>query len=489
MQEFDKEKPNKFGVAAGYAFVINSCIGAGFLAIPSVFQTGGWLLALVMTSTSLLLGGLFSLQLIEITSRANALNEYQKAGNEVKPVSLVTVTKVGLGLAKPSTERFLDMSEPSLSDTRQFDPSELVRLLLGNWLSYIYVVCICLYLAGALTAYANIFGTAFGTHAPILRSCDYNTLGTIAFDCRMQYLIFVSMFLVIMIYFTNIEFSEQLWMQAVMTVARVVVMLSIIILSLVSLGNQENINNNDSYRDGDPPLADWSKFGFMLPALLFGGIYQTQFAGILSAIQKEMTVLKPIVGYVTLTLEFFYITLGLTASFAVNHVASNASLSFGKYSNGDGENGRPIWTEIIGYGIVLFPAIDVMSIFPIVAHGISDNIMGLLGVTDRESFRRTQRLKYHGLRTICILPSFGYAFSETHLGTIVNNTGFFVFFLVLFMVPLMHIAARIRVPSASKYNCNFSPPVNSTQWLSLSIALVTIPLFVYSLYTVITASV
>jgi hypothetical protein len=292
-----------------------------------------------------------------------------------------------------------------------------------------------------------------------------------------------------MIYFTNIEFSEQMWMQGIMTVARVVVMMSIIVLSLVSLGEQENVNNNETYRDGDPPLAVWSKFGFMLPALLFGGVYQTQFSGILSAMQKDMKVLRPIIVYVTLTLEFFYITLGLTASFAVNHVASNASLSFGKYSNGEAENGRPVWTEIIGYAIVLFPAIDVMSIFPIVAHGISDNIMALLGVVDRDSFRRNQRLKYHGLRTICILPSFGYAFSQTHLGTIVNNTGFFVFFLVLFMVPLMHIAARIRVPSDSKFNCNFSPPVSSTQLLSIVISLVTIPLFIYSLYTVIAASV
>lgn len=488
MQEFDKEVPKKFGIAAGYAFVINSCIGAGFLAIPSVFQTGGWLLALFMTGISLVLGSLFSFQLIEIISRVNALKEYQSAGNDIKPVSLVEVTKVGLGLSKPSTERFLDMPEPAISDTRQYDPSELVRILLGNWLSYIYVVCICLYLAGALTAYANIFGTAFGTHAPILRSCDYNTLGTIAFDCRMQYLIFVSIFLVIMIYFTNIEFSEQMWMQGIMTVARVVVMMSIIVLSLVSLGEQENVNNNETYRDGDPPLAVWSKFGFILPALLFGGVYQTQFSGILSAMQKDMKVLRPIIVYVTLTLEFFYITLGLTASFAVNHVASNASLSFGKYSNGEAENGRPVWTEIIGYAIVLFPAIDVMSIFPIVAHGISDNIMALLGVVDRDSFRRNQRLKYHGLRTICILPSFGYAFSQTHLGTIVNNTGFFVFFLVLFMVPLMHIAARIRVPSDSKFNCNFSPPVSTTQLLSIAISLVTIPLFIYSLYTVLTAS-
>ena len=463
MQEFEVEKQStKFGVWAGYAFVINSCIGAGILAIPNVYQTGGWLLSLLLTGVSLVLGWVFSLQLIEIISRTTALAEYRDAGNEIKPASVIMIAKVGLGIKKIPSDPLLDLPHPYLSETRQYDLSEVVSLLMGKWFSYIYLICISLYLAGALTAYANIFGTAFGTHAPILTTCDFNTLGTISFNCRMQYLIFVSIFLGLMLYFTNVEFKEQLWMQAGMTVARVVMMLAVIILSVISLAEQKNINNNDEYKDGDPPIAVIGKLGFLLPAILFGGTYQPQFPGILSAIRKDVRVLRIIMLAVMLTLIGFYVTLGLTACFAVNRVSSNVTLSFGKYSNGEAENGRPVWTELIGYGIVFFPAIDVMSIFPIVAHAISDNIMALLGIVDREGFRLHHRVKYHALRTVCILPSFAYAFSETHLGSIVNNTGFFVFFLVFFMVPLLHIAGRIHVPTSSEFNCNLSPSVTPT---------------------------
>ena len=450
----------KFGVFAGYAFLVNACIGAGLLAIPHAYQRGGWLLALLLTCASLVLGLVMTFQLIEAISRGTALLEHQRAGNEVKPVSLRAILKVGLGLEKLNSDRLMHMPAPFLADARQYDLTEVVRVLVGRCLSYLYLLGVTLYLAGACTAFANIFGTAMGTHVPLLASCEYHTPDYISRDCRWQYMAFVGVFLVLMVYFTNVEFKEQLWMQVTMTIARVVLMLTIIILALLSLIEQKNINNNKPYKDGDPPVAVFSELGFLLPALLFGGAYQPQLTSILSAIRKDMRVIRTIMTSVMLTLMGFYSALGLSVGFAVNHVSSNVTLNFGKYSNGEAPGERPLWTEVVAYGIVFFPAIDALSIFPIVAHCISDGVMAFAGVMDRVAYKREHRWRYHCFRTVCILPSFAYAFSQVHLGSIVDNAGFLIFFLVPFIIPLLHIASRIRDPSNSEFNCNV-PPVPS----------------------------
>ena len=161
------------------------------------------------------------------------------------------------------------------------------------------------------------------------------------------------------------------------------------------------------------------------------------------------------------TLLLCYPALGLTAAFGLNDLPSNVSLAFRDFSYGNSAENRPNWTYFVSYLIVLFPAFDVISIFPILAHGLSDTILSVLYSADRETVRTDHKRIYYGIRLGCTLPSFLYAYLQVQLGPIVDKSGLSAFFLIFFMIPLLHIAARLQVPQASRFHFNW-PLVLST---------------------------
>ena len=464
----------KFGTGAGYAYTVNSVIGAGFLSVPWAFQQAGWLLSLCMQTLFLAVGWLLSNQLLEITSRVEAMKQSEEQGVPIKPISLLNILRYGLNLS-PEQHSLLPCPEPALSEARQYDLSEIVKLLMGGCWSIIYLICISLFLAGTLAAYINIFGTAFGSNLPLLDYCDYRQ-DYISQECWYQYWIYVTIFLVLMVYFTCEEFSEQIWMQLLMTCMRIIVMSCIIITCLLSIFWRYNLTNDHEYKEASPPLQNWRTIGETFPIFLFAGIYQTQYPGILSAIRKDKAVLKTSLSLVTATLLVFYTSMGLATAFAIPDMPSNVSLAFQHYTAGQRE--RSDWAKGLSLLIMLFPAIDVISIFPIIGHAISDNVMSLLYGEDREGLHHRKPKIYYGLRVACILPSFLYAFLQVQFGDIVANSGLFCFYLTFFMIPLLHIAGRRLVPVPSPYDVQLNPVS-----LSTLISILSVPLLAFNLFT------
>lgn len=274
---------------------------------------------------------------------------------------------------------------------------------------------ITLFFAGTLTAYANIFGTSFGEYVTLWgEECDYAKTEVSA-DCAWKYRATVLLFLVGMIYFTVIEFHEQVWMQVTLTILRVLIISLIVITCLMGIFMRRNLTNAEEFKGGNPPLANIAMMGSTLPILFFSGLYQTIFPSVIQSIRKDVSVFLWIVTAVTLSLLVFYSAIGLAASFALPSIPSNVSLAYRNFTFGETEANRPVWTYIISYLVVLFPALDVVSIFPIVSHAVSDNIISAVYGTDRGKIMQEHRVAFYGIRVAAILPSFVYAMMEIHL--------------------------------------------------------------------------
>lgn len=469
-----------FGGFAGYAYTLNSVIGAGFLSIPWAYQQGGWALCLPMQCVFLLLGWMLTRQIIEITSRVTAL---ALSGVNLPPVGFGTLlTQPFYKTAESHKSQELLLTEPDIRDHLHFDLYEITKILLGKCWGGLFLAANTLYIICSLTAYANIFGTNFGAHIPVFTSdCSFNSL-QITSSCHSQYILFVSIYLVLMVYFSSVEFHEQMWMQLTMTIMRIFVILTVIVISLLDILQSKNLDNDKEYVGGQPNWVDFDYIGRTLPIVLFAGCYQNYYNSILNATRKHPPTLSHISAAVNLTLTLCYPALGVITAYSIPHLPTNASLSFLNYSNGHSQSHRPLWTYIISYFIVLFPAIDVISIFPILAHGLSDNLLSILYTADRETVRVTHKWVYFAVRVGCILPAFVYAFFEIKLGAIVNNSGLLGFFVTFFIIPLLHIAARLQVPQFSRFNFQ-CPLVSATQWLSALISVLTVPLFLLNIAT------
>ena len=361
--------------------------------------------------------------------------------------------------------------------------------MLYSW-GLLYLTVISLFFAGILTAYANIFGTSFATYVPLWGgTCDYSE-SDLSVDCELKYRLVVLVYFAVMVYFTVIEFHEQTWMQVTMTVVRVAVILLIAGTCLVSLALGRNLTNAEEFKGGHPPMANVGMLGETLPVLLFSGLYQTIFPSVIQSIRKEVSTFLWIVTMVTLSLMVFYSFIGMAAAFEINDIPSNVSLAFLNFTFGASRDHHSWWTYAVEHFIVLFPALDVISIFPIVAHAVSDNIVSAVYGTNRRQILTDHKFAFYCIRVLAIVPSFIYALTQTHLvsasqGNIISNSGLLSFFLTLIMIPLCHIASRYFIPVTSLYEAKFSPNVRPTQLVSFLISLLSIPLFALNLYTVI----
>ena len=277
-----EEEKTKFGGFPGYAYTLNSVIGAGFLSIPWAYQNGGWGLSVGIQVVFLALGWALARQVIEITSRVTAL---AINGVQAKPLGLFQL------LTKPFYNSGAALSPvlpsaPNITNTLQFDLYEEVRLLMGKGWAGVFFLVNCFYLVCSLTAYANIFGTNFASHLPIFaKNCDYSSQDTVTGECYKQYALFLFMYLLLMAYFSMIEFHEQIWMQYTLTVMRLFVILIVILLSTLSLTLKKSLNDDKSYSPGHPDIADFTEMGKTMPILLFAGTYQNYYSSILSATQ------------------------------------------------------------------------------------------------------------------------------------------------------------------------------------------------------------
>jgi len=349
---------------------------------------------------------------------------------------------------------------------------------------------ITLFFAGTLTAYANIFGTSFGEYVSLWgEECDYADVEVSA-DCVWKYRATVLLFLVGMVYFTVIEFHEQVWMQVTLTALRVLVIAVIVITCLMGVFMRKNLTNSGPFEGGNPPLANLPMLGSTLPILFFSGLYQTIFPSVIQSIRKEVPVFLWIVTTVTLSLMVCYSAIGLAAAFEINDIPSNVSLAYHNFTFGEERENRSFWTYIVSYLVVLFPALDVVSIFPIVSHAVSDNIISAIYGTNRAKIMTEHRVAFYAIRVIAILPSFIYAMLETRLvlliqGSIISHSGLLSFFLILIMIPLCHIASRYFIPVHSHYEASFSPNVTCTQWVSFLIAVLSVPLLALNIYTLV----
>jgi len=120
-----------FGRWTGYAYTINSVVGAGFLGIPWAFQHGGWLLMLGFEVVFSAVSWLLSTQVLEIASRVEALQTHKDDTNYVHSISLWKLVRLGLTIDKVQ-EPLVALPPPDITH-RQFDLSEVVRLLFGRW--------------------------------------------------------------------------------------------------------------------------------------------------------------------------------------------------------------------------------------------------------------------------------------------------------------------------------------------------------------------
>ena len=95
-----------------------------------------------------------------------------------------------------------------------------------------------------------------------------------------------------------------------------------------------------------------------------------------------------------------------------------ASLSFRNYSAGYSQSERPWWTYIIEYFVILFPALDVFSGFPLFSISNTNNLISIFyGV---EENKEVSKCALFGIKLLSCFPPLFIAVFVSDLGTILE---------------------------------------------------------------------
>ena len=279
-------------------------------------------------------------------------------------------------------------------------------------------------------------------------TCDIYTDESVS--CQAKYVTYVSIYAVFMIYFTIVGLKEQFWMQVTLTGLRLLVMALVVAACLAAALTNTEIDS-DAYNPADIPTAFESDgTGKALAVILFATMYQTALPSIVEQMRNKDQTVPTVLTWTTMVIIVCYLSVGLIVPVAVRDVPSQCTMAFTDYSAGYSQQEKPWWASTIGYLIVIFPALDVFSCFPLSSVALGDNLQSLVyGSVPRSSIPRSG---YYGLKLLACVPAIVVAMLEHNLSTVLDWAGLFGFFLMPFMIPMCHLAGRKVLPVESQYD-------------------------------------
>lgn len=385
-----------YGIGPGFVFAINIVIGAGFLSLPFAFQETGVLLSLVYLIIGSSLCNYFSLMILEILHKVRFLKKWQEEGTylHLGPRDFISVQKLQVKNPEISEERVP-------LDEGKIDVSKAMSIIFGRKFGIFYLLMMTISFEGALIAYGSIFASSFSSNIPLgnLDTCDIYTSGFNS-SCMGHYWFFIILYSGLVTFLTIRGLKEQKSFQVIMCCMRFIIMSLVIFCSLALIIEDTPVAHGEAKPSAhETKLYDFKKSDIAIPIILFALNYQLQIPNIAELIANKEKNMWRIVTIVTITSLIWYSALGLVVPYAITDVEAQCTLNFRSYSGGY-ENSRPWWAQLISYVIMLFPALDVMSSFPLISIALADNWITMVygeGVIPRRKHLITRV-------AVCIFP-------------------------------------------------------------------------------------
>ena len=358
----------------GYCYTLNSIIGAGILSIPWAYATSGWVLGILSQLIALFISLNSSFFVIATWSRIECLATLQESGAVITPVPfshLFEETQYQY-ITSENDSVNLNGHKPHIS-TRKFDICEMTRISMGkNWGNAI-LIALSFNSYSVLCGYISIFATSLASNVPMFGStCNLYDEEGFFNTCRIIYWGYLSIFSTIMIVLSWFHISEQKWMQICMMVFRLVAFSIMIITAAAALATNSQLEE-EGENEADPATAEFSNFGRIFFIVVMASLFENTIPTTNSFVKNKGKHLPRILVMCCFTFCILYILLGMILSFGVGDLEEMATLNWRDYSAGTDD--RPWWTYLISSLVVLLPAVDVSSAFPIVAGNLADNIM------------------------------------------------------------------------------------------------------------------
>ena len=357
---------------AAVAFSINLIIGSGFVIIPHVVANAGILLGCI----TLLVAG----WLCDVSKDA-------------------LLDAMALGQAHHAHDPAC-LSQP-LPTTRRIEATDLLRRFLGPAWNHGYVVVLTLWATGTLWGFSAVVGTTMAALWPAPLQIPWAgdaTPGPCNIDadanCAPTYRGWVLMFALVVIPLTCLRMREQKWLQMLLAAGRVAVLACMTIVVVVAATSCDVSPFVQVGADWHPytTLAKPSGLTVLLPIAVTTTLFHESISTVAVAV-AEPSKLRATFRYAFIVVTSSYVLMSSALGWYFgSNLQTQSTLEFRGYVgcaaatefHAAGKSvipaqlmqlDRPWWAWAIVYYVLIFPAIDVVSAFPLNAIALANNVL------------------------------------------------------------------------------------------------------------------
>ncbi|RHZ04211.1 hypothetical protein DYB31_004653 [Aphanomyces astaci] len=370
-----------------YSFTVNYILGVGSLGVPYALYKAGIVFGSVLLVVVSFISYVTVMWVSETTARARDLD----ATN-----SKTKLLRDPFHFPEVTTlcDRFLGVVGATLYQL------SLLGLMYGGLLGYsqVFVNSIVSQLPSSFESSTVVVAVVFGLIVVPL-SC----VGTVVmFDDRYCHRL--------------LDLSEQIHVQVVMAIVRFVALTTMIASATVAL------------------FVDTRDSGLLAPLA-----------------RKDQPKAPLIFGYALVTTTLFYLALSLSCCYYFGpKISSSVNLNWASFSWGvDGD--VPLWGRFLSFLVVLFPALDTLSVFPLIAITLGDNLAASL--KGRLVWLSHKRLL---CRLVASLPPLVVAVVVTDLSVTLQFSGIFGIYVAFITPALLQLFSRREDPRHNVYSGRFS---------------------------------
>mmetsp|Transcript_17329 Transcript_17329/g.29304 ORF Transcript_17329/g.29304 Transcript_17329/m.29304 type:complete len:427 (+) Transcript_17329:273-1553(+) len=374
----------------------------------------------------------------EVVDRDNAETQYLSIYHPTKSSALSTDnSKLELAMHRLT---HLDR-RGSITKKRKIELTELCDLFLGPWGKRVFSLVIAVYMYGTLWAYCTVFAKAFAA-----------VFGA-------SYELFLAIFACVVVPLSCMELSEQIYVQVSLSIFRVIMLVVMLLttavpyfyridafgddMSNLSYGNERMQSHADFHVD---------QLDVFLPVATFAFIFHHSVPVLSEPIADKQTLGKMFSLALVGACVGYTVMAACVSLYFWDNTLSSSNLNWAYFVGNRNANGSiPLYAYFISNFIILFPAVDVASAYPLNALTLGNNLMSSY-FGEKIDLYLGSKLYLTSFRLLAAIPPFVGAMVVRELGHITAFTGLTGFAIAFIFPGLLSIASlawltRLRIPT------------------------------------------
>eukprot|EP00939_MAST-03C_sp_MAST-3C-sp1_P004848 g4848.t1 len=269
-----------------------------------------------------------------------------------------------------------DDENSSFPPDKSYEVTELALKFLGQRGKMLYQISLMILMYAGLLAYAQVFVSSVRLVLPSVVQDVWYLDSCVA-----------TVFALLVVPLSTAELTEQVVIQATMALSMQVAMLAIVVSCVVCLFLDDVDNNYAAATSAAAPYyaptgihtADVSSLGLMLSTALFSQLFQHSVPGLIRPLPRRYRngkTVRKVFGGALVTTSLLYLGLGFAATlYFGDTLKSSVNLNWDNFRWGLPDDKKlGLFAKIANRVIILVPAFNTVSVFPLIAITLGNNL-------------------------------------------------------------------------------------------------------------------